>query len=158
MPVSPLPLSKTALPAQGWPVGQPTPRVFICDDDLAFAEEMSRGLAALGFRTATLAGEQKPVRAIKAFNPDVVLLDIFMPEPNGFEILNQVIEEPALRALPYILMSGTDTGLLDVAHRFCTGHKLRVAGIYQKPLRIAEVSRACRLAATSAYATPLADG
>lgn len=152
MPVAPLPLSTAR--DQKWSASQRAIRVFICDDDLDFAQEMSRGLGAFDLQTGTLAGAQKPIQAIKAFNPDVVLMDIFMPEPNGFELLNMVIAQPDLRELPYILMSGTDTGLLDVAHRFCVGHKLRVAGVHQKPLRITEISRACRQAATSSYATP----
>jgi DNA-binding response OmpR family regulator len=148
MPAPPLPLSKSPA-SDGAAVAKPPLRVFICDDDLDLAEEMAAGLTAHGFEVKTRAEVGSPVEALKAFGADVMLLDIFMPPPNGFEIINSLRDDHALKAVPLVLMSGTDTGLLDVAARFCTGHGMRVAASFQKPLRIAEVARICTLAGRS---------
>lgn len=145
MPAPPLPLSRNATEQNAAPVRPPL-RVFICDDDLDFAEEMAQGLAAHGFEVRTRADGVSPVEALKAFHADVMLLDIFMPPPNGFEIINSLREEQGLQTIPLILMSGSDTGLLDVATQFCTGHSMRVVATLQKPLGLAEVARLCKQA------------
>lgn len=154
MPAPPLPLSRNAAPDQSVaPVRLPL-RVFICDDDLDFAAEMAEGLSAHGFEVRTRTDGASLIEALKAFHADVMLLDIFMPPPNGFEIINCLRDDPALKATPLILMSGTDTGLLDVAAQFCTGHDMRVAASLQKPLRLAEIARVCSLVAASHQVTP----
>jgi CheY-like chemotaxis protein len=146
MPAPPLPLSRT-LPPQLKPVSSQQPlRVFVCDDDRDFALEMAEGLAAHGFLVRPL-GSGSPVEAMRDFKPDILLLDIFMPAPNGFEVLNVICDDPLLRAMSLVLMSGTDTGLLDVAKQFCASRKLKLAGTYQKPLRLAEMARICAQAA-----------
>ncbi len=144
MPVPPLPLTKRFVSHQGDTTVKPPLRVFICDDDLDFAEEMAAGLTAHGFETEKRAGHAAPIDAIRAFQPDVILLDIFMPQPNGFEIIDGLRGDPALKPIPLVLMSGTDTGLLDVARQFCAGHSMRVMATLQKPLKLAEVVRICR--------------
>jgi PleD family two-component response regulator len=117
-------------------------RVFVCDDDREFALEMAEGLAAHGFLVRPL-GSGSPVAAMQDFRPDILLLDIFMPAPNGFEILKVICDDALLREVPLVLMSGTDTGLLDVAEQFCAARKLKLAGTYQKPLRLTDMARIC---------------
>jgi CheY-like chemotaxis protein len=128
---------------------QPPLRVFVCDDDRDFALEMAEGLAAHGFLVRPL-GAGAPVESMRDFKPDILLLDIFMPAPNGFEVLNAICDDPVLRTMSLVLMSGTDTGLLDVAKQFCASRKLKLAGTYQKPLRLAEMARICAQAAPHA--------
>jgi DNA-binding response OmpR family regulator len=155
MPAPPLPLSRNAMPDQDTAPVRPPLRVFLCDDDLDFAEEMAAGLTAHGFEVKTRADGVAPIEALKTFHADVMLLDIFMPPPNGFEIMNRLCEDHTLRMIPLILMSGTDTGLLDVATQFCTGHSIRVAATLQKPLGLTEVARLCKQAG-AAYRRELA--
>lgn len=146
MPAPPLPLSRNAMPDQDGAPVRPSLRVFLCDDDLDFAEEMASGLAAHGFEVKTRADSAAPIEALNAFHADVMLLDIFMPPPNGFEIMNRLCEDHTLRMIPLILMSGTDTGLLDIATQFCASHSIWVAATLQKPLGLAEVARLCNRA------------
>jgi CheY-like chemotaxis protein len=146
MPAPPLPLSRAVHPpARPAPSHQPV-RIFVCDDDRDFALEMAEGLAAHGFVVRPL-GSGAPLDSLREFKPDILLLDIFMPAPNGFEILKVICDDPVLRGVSLVLMSGTDTGLLDVAKQFCAARKLNLAGTYQKPLRLAEMARICAQAA-----------
>lgn len=149
MPAPPLPLARNPVRDHKGAVARPPLRVFICDDDLDFAEEMAAGLSAYGFEVKTRAGATSPIEALKTFCPDVLLLDIFMPPPNGFEIISSLRDDLTLKMIPLVLISGTDTGLLDVAAQFCAGHDMRVVASFQKPLRITDVARVCSVAGTS---------
>jgi len=125
---------------------QPLPsprRIFICDDDGAFASELTEALSGQGFAVAALDPSKRPVHQIMAFQPDVLLLDIYMPPPDGFEIVNHLHGTEGSREMTLVLMSGAAMDLLGVATRFCLARNLRVAGSFQKPLKLAELVRAC---------------
>ena len=118
-------------------------RVFVCDDDLDFAAEVASALAASGFEARTLKDGRTPVEIFELFKPDVVLLDIFMPPPDGFEIINHIAQNRAGSSISIALMSGADAKLLDIATRFCTDRGLKPAAVLQKPVRLNDILTVC---------------
>jgi DNA-binding response OmpR family regulator len=145
MQTTSLPLSARGFPVRRLVDVKPPARIFICDDDLDFSEELASGLAASGFETVTLAGVSSPNEILKKILPDILLLDIFMPPPDGFEVLNQLRSHPRQNDISLILISGAGTSLLDVAARFCVARKLRLAATFEKPLKLAEIIRVCNI-------------
>jgi PleD family two-component response regulator len=144
MPVPPLPLNYKLRPARGATVKVKSPRrVFICDDDLDFAEELAQGLSASGYETRTLASDASAIRILETFRPDLMLLDIYMSPPDGFEMINHMRQSAENREIPLVLISGAGAGLLEVATRFCIARKLRLAAAFQKPLNLLEIIRVC---------------
>jgi DNA-binding response OmpR family regulator len=135
-------MSLPGFPARD-PARSPAGRVFICDDDLAFAEELATALSSFGLDVMTLAGGRSPQDIFENFQPDIVLLDIFMPPPDGFEVMNQARAAPRPDDIVWVLMSGAGTSLLDVAARFCVARNMRLAATCQKPLNLAEIVRLC---------------
>lgn len=144
MPAPPLPLSHRPGPRRRTAAARPG-RVFICDDDLYFARELAEGLDANGFETRTLAGNHSATDILDSFAPGMVLLDIFMPPPDGFEMINHIRTVSGRREMSLILMSGAGTDLLEVASRFCVARKLRLAAAFQKPVDLREIVRLCRI-------------
>jgi DNA-binding response OmpR family regulator len=140
----PLPLNHKSRHAPNLPVkAKPARRIFICDDDIDFAQELAQGLSAGGYETRTLEGNASAIRMLESFRPDLMLLDIYMSPPDGFEMINHMREAAETREIPLILISGAGTGLLEVATRFCIARKLRLAAAFQKPLNLSEVVRIC---------------
>jgi DNA-binding response OmpR family regulator len=144
MPAPPLPLSHRHGPPRRPAVAGPA-RVFICDDDLDFARELAEGLIANGFETRTLAGGLPATEIFDGFVPGIILLDIFMPPPDGFEMINHICALSNRREMSLILMSGAGTDLLEVASRFCIARRLRLAAVFQKPIDLREIVRLCRI-------------
>lgn len=118
-------------------------RVFVCDDDLDFASEVASALSASGFEARTLKDGRTPVEIFELFKPDVVLLDIFMPPPDGFEIISHVAQNSNGRAISIALLSGADVKLLDIATRFCTDRGMKPVAVLQKPVRLNDVLSVC---------------
>ena len=141
--VAPLPVVKPDARRQA-EAGLPPRRVFICDDDLEFADELASALTRRGFEVRTLAGVDSPVALLSDFKPDTVLLDIYMPPPDGFEILGHVARDPRRDDISLVMMSGSGTALLEMAARFCLAHRIHLAGAFQKPLMLQEIERLCR--------------
>ena len=94
--------------------------------------------------TACLSGVRVLVKDfIELFAPDVVLLDIFMPPPDGFEMMSLIAQHSQRRATALVLMSGADSGLLDTATLFSIGRGIKPAAVLRKPVRLADILAVC---------------
>lgn len=65
-------------------------RVLIVDDDCDILELLSYNLQREGFRVRSLEDSHAAVKAAKDFEPDLIILDIMMPHPNGIEICREL--------------------------------------------------------------------
>lgn len=82
--------------------------VLIVEDDLGLAQLLELRLKKVGYGTAcahTLATARQIVRGQK---PDVVLLDLLLPDGNGLDLLREMKTDVQLANVPVILASGLD--------------------------------------------------
>lgn len=118
-------------------------RIFICDDDLDFAAELASALAPCGFEVRTLLDGKTPLEIFELFRPDIILLDLFMPPPDGFEMMNHIVQHVAHRKMSVVIMSGADVPLLETADRFCSARGITAAAVLQKPIQLRDVLQVC---------------
>ncbi len=76
--------------------------VLIIDDEADIRWLLVEVLEAEGIRSRA-EGPQGAIAALHETEPDVVLLDVGMPSPNGYEILRYIREDPRL-CVAYVLM------------------------------------------------------
>ena len=67
-------------------------RVLVIDDDTDVADMLSALLAANGYKTEIAYGGAQGLDAVESFRPDVVLVDIAMPDVDGFQFCNLLRE------------------------------------------------------------------
>jgi DNA-binding NarL/FixJ family response regulator len=83
------------------------PSVLIVDDHAAFRSAARQILAAEGF---TILGEAadgaSAVQKVRELRPDVVLLDIQLPDLNGFEVAERLAEEERTPAVVFVSSRG----------------------------------------------------
>lgn len=82
-----------------------TLHVLIVDEDRELCRELSDVIAGDGYRVECLSGSKHPYRAIRELAPDVVILDISMPEARGMETLRRLETLRGLRKIPVIVTS-----------------------------------------------------
>lgn len=91
-------------------------RLLFVDDDPILREFASVHLASEHMRLATAADGAEGLAAIAAEAPDLVLLDLEMPNVDGFEVLRRLRADPATEHLPVIVVTGReDTAAIDRA-------------------------------------------
>ena len=122
---------------------RPATRVFVCDDDLDFADQLSWALVRDGFDVRTLRDGKSPTEIFEHFWPDIVLLDIYMPPPDGFEVMNHILRDTRHRPISLMLASGADDPMLDMARQFCGARGLAPVAVWRKPICLSEVLRIC---------------
>ena len=64
--------------------------ILIVDDDINLCTVLSEELNAIGYETSYLTGGEEVANFIKGKKVDLLLLDLKMPNRNGFDVLNEI--------------------------------------------------------------------
>src|SRR6185437_11526979 len=80
-------------------------RVLIIEDDLEFCEAVAKTLASHYQALVAHSGAEGLKIAMKE-KPDLILIDLQMPEMDGFEVCEQLRTKPATREIPIIILTG----------------------------------------------------
>jgi len=62
-------------------------------------------LARKGFNVRGAAGGVEGIRLVRELHPDLVLLDLMMPDMDGWEVYQQMKADPSLNAIPVIVVT-----------------------------------------------------
>lgn len=89
-------------------LGQVVQNVLVVDDDPSLAELVSRMLEAGGghYRPVKALGGAEALAILRRESIDLVLLDWYMPEVAGLDVLREMMETPGLAGIPVIVISG----------------------------------------------------
>lgn len=85
-----------------------TSHILVVDDLEANRDMLSRRLRQLGHFVVAAASGREALDLLQANPCDMVLLDLMMPEMDGFAVLQTIKANPALRHLPVIMVSAND--------------------------------------------------
>src|SRR5262245_14895427 len=86
-------------------------RILIVDDDPSTRILVENILASKGYQTLTARDGLEALTMIKADKPDLVVLDIMMPEINGYDVCYQLRFNDEFEKLPIVLLSKRDNEL-----------------------------------------------
>ena len=85
-------------------------KVLLVDDEESLTKLIKLNLEATGqFEVSIENRGTEAVKAAKVFKPDVILLDVVMPDMEGSEVAQRLKEDPALRSIPIIFLTATVT-------------------------------------------------
>lgn len=80
-------------------------RVLIAGDEPNIVESLSFVLEREGFAVRAVLDGEAALRELRADAPDLLVLDLMLPRMNGFEVLKAVKSDPALAAVPVIVLT-----------------------------------------------------
>ncbi|MFH1808081.1 MAG: sigma-54 dependent transcriptional regulator [Pseudomonadota bacterium] len=109
-------------------------KVLLVDDDEMFVRVVRRRLNRLGYQVVPCLDSQQALGLARAHAADVVLLDIYMPRLNGFEVLQQLKAE--LPGVEVVMM----TGLADMESVI---HAMRLGAFDFLPKPFAKFNEVC---------------
>jgi DNA-binding response OmpR family regulator len=89
------------------------PRVLVADDEPLTAEMLALMLAFRGFEVVCVHDGAAALRRAKEFRPDVLLLDVCMPELEGDVVTRLVRQDPDLAEVPVVIVSSLDEEEVD---------------------------------------------
>ncbi len=80
-------------------------KVIIVEDDAFLVKVYQPKFVSAGFDLLTASNGIVGLELIKKEMPDLILLDLIMPEKSGFEVLQELKADPTLSAIPVIVLS-----------------------------------------------------
>jgi len=82
-------------------------KILIIEDDLLVANIYRNKFAVDNYVVETAPDGDKGLALVKSFAPEVVILDLMLPDVTGVEVLKKIRAEPGLQSLPVIVFSNT---------------------------------------------------
>ena len=79
------------------------PRILVVDDTPALLDVIRKCLESEGYHVRTCLESRNAVGMAREQHPDVIMLDVVMPEVSGWEVLAQLRAEPTFRRTPVIV-------------------------------------------------------
>ena len=127
-------LSEKPMPVTAGDLPIATPSILIVDDTPGNVLLLVRMLTERGYKARTALSGKLALQAVRAEPPDLILLDIAMPEMNGYEVCQQLKADAALKDIPVIFISALNE-TIDKVKAF------RVGGVdyVTKPFQFEEV-------------------
>lgn len=85
-------------------------KILVIDDDADICKLLQMFLKLEGFDTQTASSREEILAGLRASpRPDLLLLDVWMPDANGFEVLASIRRHPALKDLPVVMLTSDAT-------------------------------------------------
>jgi signal transduction histidine kinase/DNA-binding response OmpR family regulator len=97
------------------PVRALGPAVLVIEDDPAAADLLRVHLESAGFSVMTTTSGREGIRWANELRPDAIVLDILLPDIDGWEILQRLKQSPQTRTIPVLVASVVDDRPLGLA-------------------------------------------
>lgn len=111
-------------------------RVFIADDDEAVLISLKKLLELSDFEVEITRNSKEVLPMIKAVRPDIILLDLLMPNLGGLEICEMLNSDAQTQGIPIIVISA-----LGREEDIKRAYRLGVIGYFVKPYDFNELLR-----------------
>jgi len=82
-------------------------RILVADDSVTIQKVVELTFSKEDFVLIPVRTGEEAIRKAKEVQPDLILLDLVMPDKNGYEVCAALRAEPMLRAVPIIMLTGT---------------------------------------------------
>lgn len=80
-------------------------KIVLIEDDIYIRRLYELGLKKAGFEVKSAENGKQGLELIESENPDLILLDVIMPELNGFEVLKQLHELDKIKKYQIVMLT-----------------------------------------------------
>jgi pilus assembly protein CpaE len=132
------------------------PRILIVDDDPIILQITAKVLAAAGYEIFKATSGPEALKQVDDIRPDLIILDVMMPEINGYEVCRRLRAKPVTAHLPIMMLTAQES-----LEEKVSGFEAGADDYMTKPFQPAELQARVkvllrRALTTDAAAAPLA--
>lgn len=118
--------------------------ILVVDDTTANLDILRRILSSKGYEVRPATSGNIALQAVELFQPDLILLDVMMPEMSGYEVCSRLKADPATQDIPIIFISAF-TEVFDKVQAFEMGAMDYIAKPFQEQEILARVENQLRI-------------
>jgi two-component system alkaline phosphatase synthesis response regulator PhoP len=116
-------------------------KLLLVDDDVEFCEATKLLLESKGYEVHLAYDGKDGLEKIRAYKPNVVILDVMMPEINGYDVCVIVKQDPELKDIPVILLTAIDQAVFRTTYSQAMGLMTEADDYIAKPVEPEELAK-----------------
>ncbi len=109
-------------------------KVLLVDDDVDFCEATKLLLDSKGYEVLLAHDGKEGLDKARAVKPDLVILDVMMPEMNGYDVCVVLKADPELKNTPVLLLTAVDQNLFKTTYTQAMGLMTEADDYIAKPV------------------------
>ena len=114
-------------------------KILLIDDDPDFVEATKAVLESRPYEVIAALGGEEGLKKAREEKPDLVLLDIIMPDIDGFQVCQQLKKDPQLSQIPVIMITSFSEKYRETSIGVSQGLSLEAEDFVDKPVAPAEL-------------------
>jgi len=83
-------------------------RILVVDDEIYMLHILEFSLGMEGMEVITASSGAEALQRVVEERPDLILLDVLMPDMDGYEVCRRLKEQPGTRSIPIVFLSAKD--------------------------------------------------
>lgn len=111
----------------------------LVDDDPDFLSGLEKILSGRGFEVYLAESGQEGLKLARAFRPDVILLDVMLPDQDGFTTCLELKKDPRTHAIPVIFLTAVGEEFTRPEYAETIAREHRADDFMSKPVRAADL-------------------
>lgn len=114
-------------------------KILIVDDDPDFVEATRTVLESALYNVSVAYNGAEGLSKARTERPELIILDIIMPTPDGFQVCQKIKEDPELARIPVIMLTSLSQRLHETTYSLREGLMLEAEDFVDKPVAPAEL-------------------
>lgn len=116
-------------------------KILMVDDDVDFAEAVKVLLESKDYEVILAHDGKEGLEKARSVNPDLVILDVMMPEMNGYDVCVVLKADPKLCRIPVILLTAVDQAMFKTSYAKQMGLMTEADDYIAKPVESVELAK-----------------
>ena len=116
-------------------------KILIIDDDPDLVEAVSTILESKGYAVAAAYGGVEGLKKAKTENPDLIVLDVMMPDKDGYTVCKELKADKKYRSIPILLLTAVVSNIPTSRYTHQMGKDTEADDYMDKPVEPDELVR-----------------
>jgi len=116
-------------------------KILLVDDDPDFVEATKAILETKPFEVIVAYDGKEGLEKARRENPDVIILDVMMPPPDGYAVCSELKRDPRYKKIPILLLTAVMQALPHTLYTIEMGLRTEADDYIDKPIEPAELVR-----------------
>jgi DNA-binding response OmpR family regulator len=114
-------------------------KILIVDDDPDLVEAVSTILESKGYGVAAAYGGVEGLKKARTENPDLIVLDVMMPDKDGYEVCKELKADKKYRSIPVLLLTAVVSNIPTTKYTHLMGKDTEADDYMDKPVEPGEL-------------------
>ena len=114
-------------------------KILLVDDDADFTEAVKLLLESRSYEVTAANDGKEGLKKVRTEAPDLIILDVMMPEMDGYQVCAWLKADPAYRQIPILLLTAVGEAITTTSYTKEMGMRIEADDYIPKPVEPVEI-------------------